>query len=116
MCHVLIIEDEVLVALDLEALLAQQGASSFAFAASEAEAVSEARRRRPELITSDVVLQSGTGPRAVKVIQEELGPLPVIFITATPEACVPCDPPARVLSKPLQEASISQAFRELAPL
>ena len=115
MCHVLIIEDEPLVALDLQALLATHGASSFAFAASEADAVREARRRTPALI-SDVMLQTGTGPRAVKAILAELGPLPVIFITATPEACIPCDPPARVFGKPLHEPTISQAFRELAPV
>ena len=32
MCHVLIIEDELLIALDLEGLFAQHGATSFAIA------------------------------------------------------------------------------------
>ena len=34
LCHVLIIEDEAMIALDLEWLLEGEGASSFAFAAS----------------------------------------------------------------------------------
>ena len=113
MCHVLVIEDEVLVAMHLEAMLSDCGATSFAFAETEAEAVAAARRTIPGLITSDVRLREGHGPHAVAAILKELGPLPVIFITATPERCIPCDPPARVLSKPVHEMSIVEAFREL---
>ncbi|MHB8284271.1 MAG: response regulator [Caulobacteraceae bacterium] len=116
MCHVLIIEDEALIAMHIEDMLADLGATSFAFAETEAEALREARLRKPALITSDVRLRHGTGPRAVEVILRELGPLPVIFITATPEDCTQCEPPARVLAKPLNEASIGVAFRELAPV
>jgi CheY-like chemotaxis protein len=47
MCHVLIIEDEALVALHLETILADYGATSFSFAETEAEAVRQARRRLP---------------------------------------------------------------------
>ncbi len=65
MCHVLIIEDEAVVALHLEALLREHGATTFAFAGTEAEAVEAARDRRPALLTSDVNLREGTGPRAV---------------------------------------------------
>jgi CheY-like chemotaxis protein len=113
MCHVLIIEDEVLVALDLQDCLAAVGATSFAFAETEGEAVDEARRRRPTLITSDVQLRSGTGPRAVAAIHQQLGPLPTIFITATPDACVPCEPPSVVLAKPIHEPTLIQTFHEL---
>ena len=116
MCHVLIIEDECVVALHLEGLLSDHGATSFAFAETEDEAVAKARLHRPALIMSDVNLRSGTGPRAVETIQDEMGPLPVIFVTASPEACIPCDPPARVLGKPLHEASISQPSLSLLPL
>lgn len=116
MCHVLIIEDEVLIALDLQGLLEGLGATSFAFADTQVEAVDAARERRPDLITSDVALLEGTGPEAVEIILKELGPVPVIFVTGTPEACRSCGPPARVLSKPLHRPTFSSAFRELAPL
>ena len=116
MCHVLIIEDEWLVAMDIEACLAEHGASSFAFADCEADAVAEARLRTPELIMSDVQLLAGTGPHAVEVILAELGPIPVIFLTGTPEACRPCEPPARILTKPMHEPTIARYFRELAPV
>ena len=116
MCHVLIIEDEAIVAMDVQGLLAAIGATSFSFAMTQDEAVREARRHPPALITSDVKLAKGTGPRAVEQIQRELGDIPVIFITATPEDCEPCEPPARVLRKPMHEPSITQAFLEMAPL
>lgn len=115
MCHVLIIEDEALVALDLQHILASAGGSSFSFAETESEAISAARSRRPDVIFSDVILREGTGPRAVETIQGEMGPLPVIFITATPEACVPCERSTPVLAKPVIERVVCDAFRAIAP-
>ena len=115
MCHVLIIEDEILVAMDIEACLSEHGATSFAFADTEACAVAEARLRTPALIMSDVKLLVGTGPQAVQMILAELGPIPVIFLTATPESCRPCKPPARILTKPMHAPTILRHLRELAP-
>lgn len=79
MCHVLIIEDEPFIAMDLQQLLEEQGATSFDFADSEDEAVAAAMQRRPDIITSDVKLTKGTGPAAVLTIHEQLGQIPVIF-------------------------------------
>ena len=116
MCHVLIIEDEPLLAFDLQDMLSAVGATSFAFAETEEEAVTEARARRPDVITSDVMLREGTGPRAVALILGEIGPVPVIFITGSPDQCAPCDPPARVLAKPVADEMVCAAFREVAPV
>ncbi|MEO7169269.1 MAG: response regulator [Pseudomonadota bacterium] len=115
MCHVLIIEDEILIALDLQDILTLAGAKTFSFAETEREALDAAREHRPDVIMSDVMLREGTGPHAVEVIQGEMGPLPVIFITATPEACLSCDPPAIVLGKPVIDARLREAFRLVAP-
>ena len=114
MCHVLIIEDEAPIALDLGMLLERHGATSFAFATGQAEAVAVARQRCPDIITSDVGLLEGTGPRAVEITRIEYGPVPVIFITAMPHLCTPCAQPTRVFSKPLDRLSVGAAFRELA--
>ena len=116
LCHVLIIEDEPLVAMDLEALLSSEGATSFAFAASQDDAVAEAAAHRPAIIMSDVNLLEGTGPLAVAAIVNCLGPIPVIFITATPEACSPCDPATTILPKPFDRPAVARAFRRLAAL
>lgn len=113
LCHVLIIEDEPLVAMDLEALLSLEGATSFAFAACQEDAVAEAVSRAPSIIISDVKLLEGTGPMAVAIILDRLGPIPVIFITGTPEACRPCNPASSVFPKPFDRPVIAQAFREM---
>ncbi len=114
MCHVLIIEDDMLTALSVQALLADHGATSFDLADTEAEAIAAAVAKRPAIIISDVSLRTGTGPAAVQAIHAHHGDIPVIFVTATPEACDPCDPPGRVFEKPMHEPSIALAFREMA--
>ena len=113
MCHVLIIEDEPMIAMDIQAMLEEQGATSFAIATTEAEAVEAARAHPPHLITSDVKLIEGTGPGAVQTILSELGQVPVMFITGTPEACDVCDPPAVVLPKPMRRVSVVETFKVL---
>ena len=113
MCHVLIIEDEPLVAIDIEGMLANIGATSFAFAATEDEAVMEASRRRPAVITSDVKLISGTGPCAVQTIRHQMGPIPVLFVTGTPDACNPREERDRVFIKPINRQELAFAFEEL---
>jgi len=60
-----------------------------------------------------VTLLEGTGPGAVGSIIAKLGPIPVLFITATPEACTLSAPPGRILSKPMNRVAIRRAFREM---
>ena len=66
------------------------------------------------MIISDVMLATGFGPQAVAAIQAEHGPIPVIFVTATPEQCSGCDP-QRVLEKPFSAQTLASLFRALAP-
>jgi len=114
LCHVLIIEDEPLIALDLEDLLGSHGALTFSFAETQDDAIAACRVRSPDFIISDVSLREGSGPLAVAEIRRELGTLPVIFVTATPETCIPCDQPGQVFRKPLDRDAIATAFREMA--
>ena len=113
MCHVLIIEDEPLTAMLIQDLLEAEGATSFAFAATQQDAIDSAAEHTPGLITSDVRLVYGTGPAAVAQIHADQGDIPVIFITATPDACEPCNPPGRVLNKPFNARDVVKAFHEL---
>lgn len=113
-CHVLIIEDEPLVAMLVRDILEEEGATSFAFADSQDDAVALAIAHPPELITSDVKLIHGTGPLAVDAIHKTLGEVPVIFITASPADCQPCEPPGQVLCKPIDQAELAAAFHKLA--
>lgn len=116
MCHVLIIEDDFLIADYIVQLVEDAGATSVAQAVTQQEAVEQARQQRPALIMSDVKLVEGTGPRAVQTILAELGSIPVIFVTGTPEDCEPCDAPAVILGKPINEREVVQHFRQLAPV
>ncbi len=115
MCHVLIIEDDVLVALHLQVLLEENGATSVTIADTEALAIEAAAAQAPAVITSDVSLRQGSGPVAVQAIHQEHGVIPVIFITALPEACPPLGHHARLFGKPIDEAAVARAFRELRP-
>jgi CheY-like chemotaxis protein len=115
-CHVLVIEDEPLVAEYIADVAEQAGASSVAFAISEAEAINSAQSCVPDVILSDVDLKAGGhGPTAVAAIREQAGPVPVIFITGTPEACKPCDYAAAILGKPVQPHAIVSAFSTVWP-
>ncbi|MGK2911843.1 MAG: response regulator [Sphingobium sp.] len=113
MCHVLVIEDEPLIAAMVRDILENEGATSFSFADTQAGAVAAALSDPPGLITSDVKLAAGTGPLAVNAIHAALGSIPVIFITGTPAECHPCNPPGRVLMKPLNQAEFAAAFHEV---
>jgi hypothetical protein len=62
-----------------------------------------------------VRLREGTGPLAVQIILHEMGPLPVIFITATPTACIPNEAESVVLRKPVLNAAVREAFLAVAP-
>ncbi|WP_037525891.1 response regulator [Sphingobium yanoikuyae] len=115
MCHVLIIEDEALIAMLIRDVLEDAGATSFSFAATQDEAVAAAVDRIPAIITSDVNLLTGTGPQAVAVIQQQLGPVPVVFITATPADCDPCPDTSHILSKPFSADAVTKLFHDLVP-
>lgn len=115
MCHVLIIEDDVVAAFDIRDTLKTVGATSFAFAESSRQALASAREQRPGVITSDVMLTDGSGPAAVRAILEELGQVAVIFITATPDQCD--DHAAHpVIEKPFSPQRLTAAFQAVAPI
>ena len=109
-CHVLIIEDEPLIALSIQTILEDEGVTSFAFADTQAAAIASALSHHPDVITSDVKLVHGTGPLAVDAIYKTLGEIPVIFLTATPNDCTPCNPPGQVLRKPIKSTELAAAF------
>ncbi|MDE8651451.1 response regulator [Novosphingobium album (ex Liu et al. 2023)] len=116
MCHVLIIEDEWFICEYLKEVAHEAGATSIATAATQDDAVAAARDEPPAIILSDVKLRAGTGPRAVQTIFAEMGSIPVIFITGTPDECQPCDPPAVILGKPVEARRVIETFRQLAPV
>lgn len=113
MTHILIIEDDPLIAMVLQDLLEDGRARTSSVAVTEGQAVEMARSRRPDIITSDVRLLEGTGPQAVARIHETLGNIPVVFLTATPQECTPCEPPGRILGKPFDPTELTSLVRSL---
>ena len=79
--HALVIEDEILIALEIEELLKAQGFATVAIADSPLEALDCALKHKPDLITADYRIVDGTGVEAVKMIMAHLGPIPVVYVT-----------------------------------
>ena len=106
--HALIIEDEILIALEVEALLKEQGFDSCDFAASPQEALVCALKRAPDLITADYRIVGGTGEDAVSAIMAHLGPIPVVYVTGN--ACsISSRSTIPVVEKPVSPMRLARA-------
>jgi CheY-like chemotaxis protein len=105
--HALIIEQDMWVILMIEDVLRDLGYTSIASASSVEAAVEAATERCPDLITSDLRLNSGTGVDAVRRICSA-GPIPVVFITATPWEIRKADASAIVVPKPFGPAALKE--------
>lgn len=80
--RILIVEDEKIIALDLQRRLERFGYSVVGMASDGAEAVAAAREGRPDIILMDIMLAGAMdGIEAAKQVRAELG-IPVIFLTA----------------------------------
>lgn len=110
MCHVLVIEDEPMIAEIICDFLRVEGATSFDVAETADEAIQMAAANLPKVITSDIRLARGRGPEAVNVIRALHGELPTIFITGTPHECSPCEYAVAVLAKPFSPMMLAKAF------
>jgi CheY-like chemotaxis protein len=114
---VMIIEDEAIIAMDLESIVADMGHRVTGIARTRDEAVRLARTDVPDLVLADIQLaDNSSGIDAVNDILSELGARPVIFITAFPERLLTGDKPepAFLISKPYSVdqvvSSVSQAM------
>ncbi len=113
---VLVIEDEPLIALDIEDILASLGHRVTGIARTEQEALALASSKRPGLVLADIQLADGSsGLDAVGKILRQFE-VPVIFITAFPERLLTGErpEPTFLITKPFMpdmvKAVISQAL------
>jgi len=84
--RILIVEDEHIVALDLQGLLAELGFEAVGHAASAPEAVALANELKPDLALIDINLNGKEdGIDAARQIQRDIG-IPVIYVTAYDDA------------------------------
>ena len=114
--RVLIIEDESIIALDLENLVVELGHKVVGTASSKDEAVAKARAQQPGLILADINLgEGGSGIDAVTEILHSFD-IPVIFVTAYPERLLTGErpEPTYLITKPFLpetvQATIGQAL------
>jgi DNA-directed RNA polymerase specialized sigma24 family protein len=113
---VVIIEDEPLIALDLERLVSRLGHRVVKIARTERQAIEAVKRARPGLILADIQLADGSsGLDAVNEILRTFS-VPVIFVTAYPQRLLTGTrpEPTFLIAKPFQaenvKAVISQAL------
>lgn len=108
---VLIIEDEPIIAMDIEELVHSCGHRVVGVAATESEAVDIAARTKPGLILADINLgPGGDGTAAVARIMQHHH-APVIFVTAYPERLLTGEAvePAFVITKPFEPITLAIA-------
>jgi DNA-directed RNA polymerase specialized sigma24 family protein len=113
---VLIIEDEPMIAMNIEALVEDLGHRVTEVARTHREAVAAVKRQKPGLILADVQLADDSS--GISAVLEILGLLnvPSVFITAYPERFLTGEhpEPAFLISKPFRDdmvkAVISQAL------
>ena len=111
---VLIIEDEMLIATDLETLVEGLGHQVAGVARTHKEATTLSKARRPGLILADIQLADGSsGMDAVNELLTSFE-IPVIFITAYPERFLTGErpEPAFLLTKPFQPAMVSAVISQ----
>ncbi len=112
--EVLIIEDEPIIAMDIETIVRDLGHSVTGVAVTRDEAVSQAMARRPGLVLADIQLaDDSSGIDAVKDILSEFK-VPVIFITAFPERLLTGErpEPTFLITKPFQRSTVKAAIAQ----
>jgi CheY-like chemotaxis protein len=108
---VLIIEDEPIIAMDIEELVEGCGHRVVGTASNETDAVRLALKTRPGLILADINLGvGGDGTAAVERILRQ-HKVPVIFVTAYPERLLTGDvaEPVYVITKPFEPLTLAIA-------
>ncbi|MBZ6378314.1 response regulator [Pacificimonas flava] len=111
---VLIIEDEPIIAMDIESIVTDLGHEVTSIAVTRDEAVAAAEEQKPGLILADIQLaDDSSGIDAVKDILEKFA-VPVIFITAFPERLLTGErpEPTFLITKPFQRSTVKAAIAQ----
>ena len=112
--RVLIIEDEPIIAMDIETIVRDLGHDVTGVAVTRDEAVALAMEDRPGLVLADIQLaDDSSGIDAVKDILSEFQ-VPVIFITAFPERLLTGErpEPTFLITKPFQRSTVKTAISQ----
>lgn len=113
--NILIIEDEPLIAMDLEALVERLGHRVVGNARTHREAVEMFADTKPGLVLADIHLADGSsGLDAVNEILQKFT-VPVVFITAYPERLLTGQKPepAFLINKPYDESVVKAVISQI---
>ena len=114
LADVLIIEDEPIIAMDIEGIVRDLGHDVVGVAVTRDEAVQMATDERPGLVLADIQLaDDSSGIDAVKDILQNFS-VPVIFITAFPERLLTGErpEPTFLITKPFQRSTVKAAISQ----
>lgn len=112
---VLIIEDEAVIAIDLENIVSDMGHQITGVARTRDKATKLAATEAPDLVLADIQLaDNSSGIDAVNDILAAHGDRPVIFITAFPERLLTGErpEPAFLIAKPFTEEQVRSAVSQ----
>jgi CheY-like chemotaxis protein len=121
--RLLIVEDEALIALDLQGRVTRLGYTVVALAATGPEAIRQALAHRPDLVLMDIRLRGPMdGIEAAAVIRTHLD-LPVVYLSASVDAQTraraAATHPAGFLHKPFSDQdlqhTLARALSEAPP-
>lgn len=107
--RILVAEDDVLIAICLEEVLADMGHRVCATTLTQSETVSAALRCRPDLMIVDATLDDGSGIEAVAEILRA-GYIPHLFATGDAQLARTLAPQSVVIRKPYVEHQLAEAI------
>ncbi|MBE3638411.1 response regulator [Mangrovicoccus algicola] len=113
--RVMIIEDETIIAMDLEGIVSGIGHEVTGIARTAKTAVDLGKSDKPDLVLADIHLaDDSSGIDAVNELLAHFGELPVIFITAYPERLLTGErpEPAFLIAKPYNEDQVRSAISQ----
>lgn len=112
---VLVIEDEAIIAMDIQSIVSSMGHEITGVGRTREGAVRLGRANRPDLILADIQLaDNSSGIDAVNDLLGVVGEVPIVFITAFPERLLTGNrpEPAFVIAKPYTEDQIRSAVSQ----
>ena len=112
---VLIIEDEPLIAMDLERMLRDLGHRVTSIARTHKDALKAAALQKPGLVLADIRLADGSS--GLDAVNDILGTftVPVVFITAYPEKLMTGErpEPTFLITKPFREDAVKAIISQV---
>ena len=116
---ILIVEDQAIVAMDMQMTLRTMGYQVAGIARSGAEALAQIEATRPDVVLMDIQLDGQLdGIETTNLIRSRYASMPVIYVTANTDAetmeRARQTHPTGYLNKPFTEAALKQVIRNAA--